>query len=49
MKITYALRALSQEEQELLEQILLDEMNLQAWYTVACSELLNEELFVVLH
>jgi len=49
MKITYAFSALSPEEREFLEQVLLDEMNRQEWFAVAYSDLLHEELFLVVH
>jgi hypothetical protein len=49
MKITYTFKTLSPDEQEFLEQVLLAEMNLQTWFAVSYNELLQEELFLVVH
>lgn len=48
MKIRYSFPRLSREEKDLLEAILLEEMDTQCWFTVACSVTLGEELILTL-
>ena len=48
MKIRYSFPRLTREEKDLLEAILLEEMEAQCWFTVACSVTLGEELILTL-
>jgi hypothetical protein len=48
MKIHYTFPVLSEEEQELHRAVLLDELQLQAWYAIACSSLLRQEIILPL-
>ena len=48
MYLNYYFANLSSAERELLEMILLEEMDIQAWFSVAYSTLLHEEIFVTL-
>jgi len=46
MKIRYTFPALSEEERELHRAVLLDEVQLQAWYAIICSSQLHQELIL---
>jgi len=46
MKKQYRFAELTQEEKEYHELILLEEIDLQAWYAIACSSIFGEEIFV---
>jgi len=48
MYTNYYFAALSRRERELLEMILLEEMDNQAWFTVACCPILGGEIFLTL-
>ena len=48
MRINYRFAQLSKTERELLEQILMEEMDTQAWYVVSCSTLLKEEVILAI-
>ncbi|HMK38214.1 MAG TPA: hypothetical protein VK569_02660 [Bacteroidota bacterium] len=49
MKIQYRFAKLSKDERELLEMVLLEEMDMQRWFTVACSTTFGRELFLSLN
>jgi len=49
MKIQYRFARLSKDERELLEMVLLEEMDLQRWFTVACSSILNCEFILTIN
>ena len=46
MKKTYRFSPLSKDEREYLEMIMLEEMDVQAWYAVTFSTMFGEEVFV---
>ncbi|MGB5873577.1 MAG: hypothetical protein WBG01_17810 [Bacteroidota bacterium] len=46
MKIHYTFPILSEEQQELHRAVLLDELQLQAWYVIVCSSMLREEIIL---
>lgn len=46
MKIRYTFPVLSEEERELHRAVLLDELQLQAWYIVVCSSLMHQEIIL---
>ena len=46
MKKTYRFTQLSKGERELLEMILLEEIDVQAWYAITYSCILSEEVFM---
>jgi hypothetical protein len=46
MKKQYRFSDLSQEEKEYHEMILLEEIDVQAWFAIAYSNIFNEEVFV---
>lgn len=48
MYFNYYFAHLSSAERELLEMILLEEMEIQAWFTVTYSNILGEEIFLTL-
>jgi len=48
MYTNYYFAALSRRERELLEMILLEELDVQAWFAVTYSVLLGEEVFLTL-
>jgi hypothetical protein len=48
MKITYSFPRLSQGEREYLEMVLLEEIDVQTWYSVAYSRALGGEFFLML-
>jgi hypothetical protein len=49
MKIQYRFAKLSRDERELLEMVLLEEMDMQRWFTVAYSTTFCRELFLSLN
>jgi hypothetical protein len=49
MKIQYRFAKLSRDERELLEMVLLEEMDMQRWFTVAYSTGMGRELFLSLN
>jgi hypothetical protein len=48
MYLNYFFANLSSSERELLEMILLEEMEIQAWFTVTFSSMMGEEIFITL-
>jgi hypothetical protein len=48
MRIRYKFEHLSPEEKEFWEAILLEEMDMQKWFVVACVELLGGEMILSL-
>lgn len=46
MKKTYRFAELTKEEREYHEMILLEEVDAQAWFAIAFSNIFDEELFV---
>ena len=46
MKRKYHFAELSKSEREYLEMVLLEEMDIQAWYCIAYSKLFDEELIL---
>ncbi len=48
MKINYTFPRLSQTEREYLEMVLLEEMEMQGWFTVTYSKALGGEFFLML-
>jgi hypothetical protein len=46
MKKQYRFGELSKEEKEYHEMILLEEVDVQAWFAIAFSSIFDEELFV---
>jgi hypothetical protein len=48
MRMKYRFVQLSKNEQELLEMILMDEIDVQAWYTVTYSGIFGEELLIAI-
>jgi len=48
MRIRYKFPRLSREEKDFWEAILLEEIDLQRWFTVTSSRVLGGEIFVVL-
>ena len=46
MRIHYTFPVLSEEERELHRAVLLDELQLQAWYVIVCSSMLREEIIL---
>ena len=48
MRMKYRFVQLSKNEQELLEMILMDEIDLQAWYTVTYSGIFGEEILLAI-
>ena len=49
MRIQYRFAKLSRDERELLEMVLLEEMDMQHWFTVAWSMTIGRELFLSLN
>jgi hypothetical protein len=49
MKIQYRFAKLSRDERELLEMVLIEEMDMQRWFTVAYSTAFGRELFLSLN
>ena len=49
MKIQYRFAKLSRDERELLEMVLLEEMDMQRWFTVAYSTAFGREFFLSLN
>jgi len=48
MYTNFYFASLSRREKELLEMILLEEMEIQTWYTVTYSCIIGGELFLTL-
>ncbi len=48
MKINYTFPRLSHAEREYLEMVLLEEMEMQVWFSVTFSKALGGELFLML-
>ncbi len=48
MKMHYRFSPLSKDERELLETILLEEMDVQAWYAVTFCCIFGEEIFLTI-
>jgi len=48
MKMEYRFNPLSKDERELLEMILLEEMDVQAWFAITFSSTFNEEVFLTI-
>jgi hypothetical protein len=48
VKIRYTFKRLSREEKDLFEAVLLEEMDVQAWFSVAMCRLTGGEIFIVL-
>lgn len=46
MKKQYRFAELSEEEKEYHEMLLLEEVDVQAWFAIAYSSIFSEELFV---
>ncbi len=46
MKRKYHFTELSKSEREYLEMVLLEEMDIQAWYCITYSKLFDEELIL---
>ena len=46
MKKTYRFSQLSKGEREFLEMILMEEIEVQAWYAITYSSILSEEVFM---
>ena len=46
MKMQYRFAELSKEEKEYHEMILLEEIDVQAWYAITYSKIFNEEVFI---
>ncbi len=46
MKKTYRFSQLSKGEREFLEMILMEEIDVQAWYAITFSSILGEEVFM---
>ena len=44
----YRFVELPPHERELYEMVLLEEMDMQAWYAIRLSSLMDEEIFVIL-
>jgi hypothetical protein len=49
MKIQYRFAKLSRDERELMEMVLIEEMDMQRWFTVAYSTAFGRELFLSLN
>jgi hypothetical protein len=49
MKIQYRFAKLSRDQRELLEMVLLEEMDMQRWFTVAFSTAFGREVFLSLN
>ncbi len=48
MKMNYYFAQLSRHEREFLEMVLLEEMDIQRWYSVAFSSVFGGEIFLTL-
>jgi hypothetical protein len=46
MKKVYRFEQLSKDEREFLEMILMEEIEVQAWYAVTYSCIMSEEVFI---
>jgi hypothetical protein len=49
MRIRYYFGRLSKEQQEALVAILLEEMDMQAWYAVSYSTIMGGEILLPIH
>ena len=49
MRIQYRFAKLSRDQRELLEMVLLEEMDMQRWFTVAYSTAFGREVFLSLN
>jgi hypothetical protein len=47
-KVKYQFVELSRSEREYHEMVLLEEMDMQAWFSVVYTDLMDEELLVTL-
>lgn len=45
-RIKYGFPRLTKKERELYEEVLIDEIEIQAWYAVAYCDLLEGEVFL---
>ncbi len=48
MRIRYFPCTLSRREQENIEIVLMEELDVQEWFTVAYSSILRDELIIIL-
>lgn len=48
MKMHYSLPRLSERERELMKEVLLEEMDMQCWFSVAFSAALDRELIILI-
>jgi hypothetical protein len=48
VKIRYTFKRLSREEKDLFEAVLLEEMDIQTWFSVAYCRVAGGEVFLVL-
>ena len=48
VKIRYTFKRLSREEKDLFAAVLLEEMDVQAWFSVAYCRVAGGEIFLVL-
>lgn len=48
MKIRYTFKRLSREEKDLFAAVLLEEMDVQAWFSVAYCRVAGGEIFLIL-
>ena len=48
MKTRYQLRTLSQRDQEFHQAVLMDELEMQTWFTISFSALMDTEVFLSL-
>lgn len=46
MKRKYQFRDLSRDEREYLEMILLEEIDVQSWYSITYSKIFGEEIIL---
>jgi len=46
MKKLYRFHELSKNEREFLEMILMEEIDVQAWYAITYSSVLSDEVFM---
>ena len=44
MRKEYRFHQLSREQREFWEMILMEEIDTQAWYAIACSAIMKEEI-----
>jgi hypothetical protein len=48
MNHSYKFRQLSQSEQELMQMMLMEELEIQTWFTISASTMLGCEIFLTL-